>query len=57
MHLHDNDGAADLHLPLGAGALPLKPWLEALEQARPTYTLENMDAAPSVHWLEEQGLL
>ena len=57
VHLHDNDGATDLHQPLGAGKLPLKPWLEALEQARPTYTLENMDAAPSVRWLEQQGLL
>ena len=57
VHLHDNDGAADLHLPLGTGALPLKPWLEALEQARPTYTLESMDAAPSLRLLERQGLL
>ena len=57
VHLHDNDGASDLHLPLGAGTLPLLPWLAALEQARPTYTLENMDAAPSLRWLERQSLL
>ena len=57
VHLHDNDGASDLHLPLGAGTLPLLPWLAALEQARPSYTLENMDAAPSLLWLERQGLL
>lgn len=57
VHLHDNYGATDLHLPLGAGTLPLLPWLAALEQARPTYTLENMDAAPSLRWLERQSLL
>ena len=57
VHLHDNDGKTDLHLPLGQGRLELRPWLEALEQARPTYTIENMDAAPSLRWLEEQGLL
>ena len=57
VHLHDNDGATDLHLPLGQGTLELRSWLEALEEAHPTYTIENMDAAPSLLWLEEQGLL
>ena len=57
VHLHDNDGKTDLHLPLGQGVLELRPWLEALEAARPTYTVENMDAGPSLRWLEEQGLL
>lgn len=57
VHLHDNDGATDLHLPLGAGKLPLTECLAVLEQACPSYTLENMDAAPSVQWLEDQGLL
>lgn len=57
VHLHDNDGASDLHLPLGQGKLPLLPWLEALEEACPSYTLENMDAAPSLEWLEQRGLL
>ena len=57
VHLHDNDGVTDCHLPLGEGKLPLLPCLADLEQARPTYTLENMDAAPSLRWLERQGLL
>ena len=57
VHLHDNDGLCDCHLPLGEGTLPLRQWLDPLEQVRPTYTLENMDAAPSVRWLERQGLL
>ena len=57
VHLHDNDGKADLHLPLGQGVLPLARWIEELEEVAPTYTLENMDAAPSLKWLAEQHLL
>lgn len=57
VHLHDNDGMSDLHLPLGQGKLPLEDSILALEAARPSYTLENMDAAPSLDWLRRRGLL
>ena len=57
VHLHDNDGMSDLHLPLGQGKLPWDGSILALEAARPSYTLENMDAAPSLDWLRSRGLL
>ena len=55
-HLHDNDGAFDLHLPLGAGKIDCAALLRALPEAC-TITLENMNAAPSLTWLEQNGFL
>lgn len=57
VHLHDNRGGEDLHLPLGEGTAPVEEALIRLETLCPglTYTVENMRAAPSVAWLERHG--
>jgi sugar phosphate isomerase/epimerase len=42
LHLHDNHGRADEHLPIGAGTIdfaPLKRWMKSVP-ARPSITLE-----------------
>lgn len=57
MHLHDNDGNADDHLELGAGAIDLDGVLRYLETRstdRPVLTLEphrEADLAPSLDYL------
>ena len=59
VHIHNNEGGWDLHAPLGEGTIPMAEVIARLEQLCPgvTYTLENMDAAPSLVWLQEQGFL
>ena len=59
VHLHNNEGGWDLHSPLGEGTIPMKAVIEELEQRCPgaTYTIENMDAAPSLVWLTDNGFL
>jgi sugar phosphate isomerase/epimerase len=56
VHLHDNDGMADQHRPLGTGTLPLRATLDALEELAPQaiWAIET-DAAPSLAWLERAG--
>ncbi len=58
VHLHDNGGTRDEHLPLGQGNLPLHEVLAALQAHAPgaLWALEA-DAAPSLAWLEENGFL
>ena len=55
VHLHDNHGALDEHLPLGAGTIDFAPILAALA-AHPdiTITLENQDILPSLQYLSER---
>lgn len=55
-HLHDNDGGADQHLPLGQGTIPLADVLAALETHAPaaSWSLEA-DAGPSLAWLRAHG--
>ena len=55
-HLHNNDSSWDTHSALDCGSIPMR---ELLDQAqalcpKPTFTLEVMDAAPSVRWLLEE---
>ena len=58
VHLHDNHGEMDEHLPLGAGTMPIPEILDALaQQPQITVTLENMDAAPSLRYLQARGYL
>jgi len=59
VHLHNNEGGWDTHSPLGEGTIPMKEVIDYLEENAPgvTYTLENMDAAPSLVWLTENGFL
>ena len=58
VHLHDNHGALDKHLPLGAGTIDFAPILAALA-AHPdiTITLENQDILPSLQYLQANGWL
>lgn len=58
VHLHDNDGSADQHLPLGQGNIPLVAVLNALEMHAPRaiWTIEA-DAKASLAWLREHGFL
>lgn len=59
VHIHDNLGGDDLHLPLGRGSMDLPAILDRLEAMCPavTYTIENPMAAESVHWLGEHGYI
>lgn len=59
VHLHNNEGGWDTHSPLGEGTIPMEDVIDALERMCPgvSYTLENMDAAPSLLWLQEKGFL
>ena len=55
-HLHNNDGSWDTHSALNCGSIPMRELLARLEILCPnaTFTLEVMDAAPSVRWLLEE---
>ena len=58
-HIHNNDGTQDRHGDLGEGSIPMKEFLLRAEELCPaaTYTLELLQAEPSVQWLIENGLL
>lgn len=59
VHLHDNLGEMDLHLPLGEGSMPVTELLDALLELCPetTFTLENQQCAGSLSFLRENGYL
>ena len=59
VHLHNNAGDWDLHDPLGKGTIPMEQVLDALLTQCPaaTFTIENMNCAPSLDWLAAQGYL
>ena len=59
VHIHNNFGEWDLHNPLGEGNIPMEQVLDALLTACPTatFTIENMNCAPSLDWLAAQGYL
>ena len=54
-HLHNNDGSCDSHCALNQGTIPMQELLLATQELCPeaTFTLEVMEAEPSVKWLEE----
>ena len=58
VHLHDNHGDLDEHLPLGEGSIPLDPILLFLS-AHPdiTLTIENQNALRSLQYLQNHGWL
>lgn len=58
VHLHDNHGELDEHLPLGTGTIDFAPILTVLA-AHPdiTITLENQDILPSLQYLQANGWL
>ncbi|MDR1165853.1 MAG: sugar phosphate isomerase/epimerase [Deltaproteobacteria bacterium] len=61
LHLHDNDGSADQHRPLGQGLINFQELGDLLRERdlKPTFTIENHDAlslAESVKYLAENPL-
>lgn len=58
-HIHNNDGSGDTHSPLFRGSIPIQMILEQAAWLCPeaTYTLELIEAAPSVHWLIKHGVI
>lgn len=55
-HIHNNDGSWDTHSALECGSILMREFLAQAESLCPnaTYTLELMEAAPSVRWLLEE---
>lgn len=52
VHLHDNDGCGDQHLPLGQGNIPLQEVLSALEaQAPQAVWMIETEATASLEWM------
>ena len=59
LHIHNNDGSRDAHNALNEGTIPIKELLLQAQHLCPdaTYTLELMNDAPSVIWLQENDLI
>lgn len=59
LHIHNNDGSRDAHSALNEGTIPIKELLLQAQHLCPdaTYTLELMNDAPSVVWLQENDLI
>lgn len=57
VHLHNNTGDRDLHLPLQEGTIDMAALLDALLETDATFTIENQNCAPSLHWLYKRGYL
>ena len=58
-HIHNNDGTRDQHNGLFEGSIPILEFLDRAEALCPgaTYTLELMEAEPSMGWLKEKGVI
>ena len=54
-HIHNNDGSWDTHSPLNCGSIPMREFLDRAAALCPdaTFTLELLEAEPSVRWLLE----
>lgn len=59
VHIHNNDGRADLHQNLGDGILPVPELIREIQALAPeaTFTIETQKAEPSVIFLVENELL
>ena len=59
VHIHDNDGSADMHRTLGEGSIDLPFVLDRIISGAPeaTFTVENMHAAGSVFWLRKNQFI
>ena len=57
-HIHNNMGAGDIHNALDVGNIPMAELLRKADAICPdaTFTLEVMEAAPSINWLLEERL-
>lgn len=58
-HIHNNDGSWDTHSPLDCGTIPMQVLLTRADSLCPegTFTLELMESAASVEWMQENGLI
>ena len=58
-HIHNNDTSRDAHGQLMDGTIPMKELLAVIAAKCPgaSITLELMNAAPSVRWLEQNHLI
>ena len=52
-HIHNNDGSWDTHSALNCGSIQMREFLKQAAECCPdaTFTLEVMEAEPSVRWL------
>ena len=59
VHIHNNHGERDTHNSLFDGTIPMEEFLGIITENCPeaTFTIENMDAEPSLVWLAEKGYL
>ncbi|MBR5949707.1 MAG: sugar phosphate isomerase/epimerase [Clostridia bacterium] len=59
VHIHDNLGENDLHLPLGEGNIALEHILDTVLDTCPkaSFTIENMHAEASIRFLVEKGYI
>ena len=57
-HIHNNNGDYDSHSALFEGSINMKEFLERADELCPdaTFTLELLEAEPSVRWMAENGL-
>jgi len=58
-HIHNNDGETDFHYSLQEGIMDMKKLLLLAEELCPeaTFTIECVNAEPSVEWLISEGLI
>ena len=58
-HIHNNDGSCDQHEALSNGTLAMKDLLRRATELCPhaTFTLEVLEAAPSVDWLMDNDFI
>jgi len=59
VHIHNNYGHEDRHLPLGEGNIDMDYVLTKILEISPnaSFTIENRHAASSLEWLEEHGYI
>jgi sugar phosphate isomerase/epimerase len=59
VHLHDNDGTGDQHLPIGEGNIPFKEVFNALNEYTPNaiwaLEIQPFGLMKSYDWLRENG--
>ena len=58
-HIHNNDGTMDQHNALNDGRIPMREFFLRAEELclDATFTLELMEAEPSVRWLLENDVI
>lgn len=59
VHVHDNNGNFDSHLPLGKGSINWEKVISRIseEATDATFTVENMQCAETVSWLTEHDFI